>query len=486
MPPSIRLPDAARGGRRVVGARVARDAGDPADAAAGGRARRAGTRSPDELLRAALGRLLVLVRPPARWARRAGRREGGARRATRVVAEGTSGSPRVDRSAAEYRRRPAAQAAPRYTRAGESVGVGVHPREAGARDARQPAPRRQSPQTPRRSCSPLLSPRVPAAAPRRPRRPLLPRRRRRPPPGRLPPRPPPRRGDPLGAGVGRAPRALPAGLRDGDRARRAARRHGARAGHAGPSCCDADETVIDNSTYQLRAGAAGPAVRRRELARVDGAARGGAAAGRGRVPGARARARRQDRDRHQPRAGRVPGHRGRVPRSTRSPTTRCCASPTPARATRTRASRPSRRGTTAAGLPPLEMVAFVGDNIQRLPAARPGAPRAARTLRSPTSGRASSCCRTRCTGAGSATTATCGESARAGPTRPAARPRPCAGPSGSACVRPSGMRSRLISQYRSSKGDELERRRRLGAAPPDLEVARAPSAATRSSGSRRP
>ncbi len=76
---------------------------------------------------------------------------------------------------------------------------------------------------------------------------------------------------------------------------------------------DADETVIDNSPYEIERIEQRLPFNAASWHAVDREARGGAAAGRGGVPGPRARARRQDRHRHQPRRERVPGHRGELP-----------------------------------------------------------------------------------------------------------------------------------------------------------------------------
>ena len=146
-----------------------------------------------------------------------------------------------------------------------------------------------------------------------------------------------------------------------------ARPRAARAG-AWAVVLDADETVIDNSLYQLERERGRPAVRRpragtawtqrREAVPLPGAAaflaRVRALGGRIAIVTNRT-------------VSRVPGHRGGLPRPRPRLRRDAVQAGRRARATRTRASRRSRAGTTPAGLPPLEVVAFVGDNIHDFP-----------------------------------------------------------------------------------------------------------------------
>ena len=63
----------------------------------------------------------------------------------------------------------------------------------------------------------------------------------------------------------------------------------------------------------------------------------------------------------------MPGHRGGLPGARASPTTRCCAGRTAGPSDKNPRFEAVARGTTPAGLPPLEVVAFVGDNILDFP-----------------------------------------------------------------------------------------------------------------------
>ena len=130
---------------------------------------------------------------------------------------------------------------------------------------------------------------------------------------------------------------------------------------------DADETVIDNSLYQLERARAGKPFdaeswhawcARREAVPLPGAHG---------VPRPGPGTRREGRDRHQPHRQRVPGHRGGVPRPRARLRRDALQAGRRAERQGTRASRRSRAARPRSGLPPLEVVSFVGDNIQDFP-----------------------------------------------------------------------------------------------------------------------
>ena len=162
---------------------------------------------------------------------------------------------------------------------------------------------------------------------------------------------------------------------------------------------DADETVLDNSLYQLERARGREALRRRELDGLVRPARGGPAPRGLRVSLPGPRARREDRDRHQPLRRRVPGHGGGLP-GARARLRRHAlqAGRGPERqepALRGGRARHDARGAATARdrrLPRRQHPGLPGDRARR--SAR------SRTRPSRTSARASSSSRTRCTAAG--------------------------------------------------------------------------------------
>ena len=171
--------------------------------------------------------------------------------------------------------------------------------------------------------------------------------------------------DPLGARLRRAPGALPAGLPRGHRPRRA-RGGDSRSRHLGRRPRRRRDGARQLA-LPARARAGRPALRRRELDGLVRAARGGPAPGRRRVSLPRARARGEDRDRHQPHRRRVPGHRGGLPGARARLRRHAVQAGRGARATRTPASRRSRAARRPRGCPRSRSWPFVGDNIQDFP-----------------------------------------------------------------------------------------------------------------------
>ena len=140
------------------------------------------------------------------------------------------------------------------------------------------------------------------------------------------------------------------------------------------------------------------------------------------IPGSKAFLRRVkemggvDRHRHQSHAGRVPRHRGELPRPRAALRPDALPPGRRARARRSRATRASPNGTARPGLRPLEIVLWVGDNIQDFPQHAPGDAQGGRGRRSRSSAGGSSSSPTRCTGPGRKTPRS--EPEPRAPTRP--------------------------------------------------------------------